>query len=147
MILTGLARVLGKRGLAGLYLEALMEMAWCKVLTVFVPFGRWAHRQGRFQSETLKDDRSAELPRIQAIRGAILRIARRAPWRSKCLDQALVMQRMLARRGLPSTTYYGMKRDASGNWIAHAWVRCGSIWAIGYQHGEEYTVVGAYARL
>ena len=141
------ARIFRNRRLAGLYLEALLEMAWCRVLTVFVPFGRWAHRQGRFQSETLWEDRAADLPRVRAIHVAILRIGRRTHWGSKCLDQALAMQRMLGRRGLPSTTYYGMIRDDAGKWTAHAWVRCGTVWAIGYQPGREYTVVGSYARV
>jgi hypothetical protein len=57
------------------------------------------------------------------------------------------MQRLLARRGLPTTLYYGMIRDEKDGWKAHAWVRCGGIWAIGYQHDREYTVVGTYAKI
>jgi hypothetical protein len=147
MNLATLVKIVRKRHLTGLYLEALVELALCKALTVFVPFGRWAHRQGRFQSETFHVDMSVELPRIQTLRGAILRLGRHLPWGSKCLDQALAMQRVLGRRNLPTTAYYGMIRDEAGQWTAHAWVRCGNVWAIGYHPGKEYTVVGCYARV
>jgi hypothetical protein len=142
-----LVKLVRKRHLTGMYLEAFVELSLCKALTVFVPFGRWAHRQGRYQSETLREDRKEDLPRILPLRGALLRLARRVPWKSKCLDQALAMQRMLGRRGLATTTYFGMIRDKTGKWTAHAWVRCGNIWAIGYQTDREYTVVGTYARI
>jgi hypothetical protein len=146
MNFTTVARIIRKRRLAGLYLEALAELILCKAMLALMPFGRWAHRQGRFQSESLKENRTGDLPRIGLMRDAVERLGRRMPWNSKCLDQALAIQRMLSRRGLSTTTYYGMIRDESGKWTAHAWVRCGNVWAIGYHPHREYTVVGCYAR-
>jgi hypothetical protein len=143
----GLAgRILRKRRLTGLYLEVLAELTLCKALIVWVPFGRWAHRQGRIQSETLREDRSGDLKGILRVQGAIRRLSRWLPWESRCLDQALAVQRLLGRRGLPTTAYYGLIRDEKGHWTAHAWVRCGNVWAIGYPGDKPYTVVGCYAR-
>jgi hypothetical protein len=125
----------------GLCLEASWALAASKLRTSFLPFRYWAWPHGRFQSETFPEPRAADLERIHRVRNVIKRLGRFTPWRSKCLDQALAVQRLLARRGMGSTMYYGMRRDG-GTWIAHAWVRCGDQRAIGYLPDADYTVVG-----
>ena len=88
-----------------------------------------------------------ESERIAILRRAILRVAGLVPWHSKCLDQALCAQGVLARRKISTTLYFGMIKDDTGKWLAHAWVRSGDQWVIGYQADKQYTVVGSYARI
>ncbi len=140
-------RIRRNQRLARYCVESLMELAVWKVLILCLPFRQWSRWSGRFQSETLKEDRQVERPRLSDIKRSIEVTARWVPWRSKCLDQALAAQGMLARRQLPSTIYYGMIKDGAGNWVAHAWVRCGDQWVIGYHPQKQYTVVGTYARI
>jgi hypothetical protein len=140
-----IARVLRHRRLWALSLEGLFALAASKLRVTLLPFRYWAWPRGRFQSESLRHPRAAELARITRIRHAVKLAGRVVPWRSKCLDQALATQRMLARRGLDSTLYYGMIRKPNREWAAHAWVRCGDQWAIGHHRDIAYAVVGTCA--
>src|SRR5438105_4652201 len=98
-------RALRNRRLLGYCLEGLWELALCKILILFFPFRDWSTRGGRFQSETLRVNMEAGKPLFRNVSRAVREVARVVPWHSKCLDQALAAQRMLARRGLASTIY------------------------------------------
>ena len=140
-------RILRNRHLLGYCAESLVELAAWKFLILCLPFRQWSRWSGRFQSETLKEERLAERKQLRAVRRSVEIVARIVPWRSKCLDQALAVQHMLARRNLSSTIYYGMIKDEAGKWLAHAWIRCGDQWVIGYHPLKQYTVVGAYGKV
>ena len=56
---------------------------------------------------------------------AISAVARRLPWRSDCLVQAMAAQNWLRRRGLQANFEIGAARDTSGQFAAHAWVKVG----------------------
>jgi hypothetical protein len=128
-------------------LESLWELTRFKLLILLRPFPRWSHRCGVFQCETLRQDVQAHESHIQSVRISLKWVARRVPWKSKCLDQALAAQHMLARRHLPTTLYLGMRKEENQCWGAHAWVRCGDRWVIGESPNVPYTVVGTYARM
>ena len=53
----------------------------------------------------------------------IERLARFVP-RASCLTQALALQWLLARAGLASELFVGVRQDAAGRFAAHAWVSC-----------------------
>jgi hypothetical protein len=124
--------------------ETFCELSLAKAMIVFLPFSYWKKYCGYFHCETLKVQ-VANKQMLQDISSAIKFIAKCLPRKSKCLDQALVAQRMLARRQLANTLYLGMVKNDQKEWLAHAWVRCGNDWVIGYQAGINYTVVGTYA--
>ena len=140
-------RILRNRDLLGYCVESLLELALWKALILCLPFRQWSRWSVRFQSETLKEDRLAERKQLRAMRRSVEIAARIVPWRSKCLDQALAAQHMLARRNFSSTIYYGMIKDEAGIWLAHAWIRCGDQWVIGYHPLKQYAVVGAYGKV
>ncbi len=52
----------------------------------------------------------------------VSRMARRVPWRSDCLVQALAGQRALKRAGIASQIVVGTARGADGAFEAHAWL-------------------------
>ena len=60
-------------------------------------------------------------PIVGAVASAVKSASRFVP-RATCLTQALVAERMLARRGRSSTLRIGVARDASGAFEAHAWL-------------------------
>lgn len=68
--------------------------------------------------------------------------ANNTPWESKCLVRALTAQRLLKKKGIPSTLYFGVgkKQDSM---VAHAWLRTGEIYVTG-GNGEEYAMVAKY---
>src|SRR6266849_5978722 len=101
--------------------ESAAELALCKLLTLCLPFRGWSRACGILHCETLRENMRLQQGRIRAIGHSLRWTAAVLPWRSKCLDQAMAAQRMLARRGLQSTIYYGMARDEGKKWLAHAW--------------------------
>ncbi|MCD6046681.1 MAG: hypothetical protein K0S08_328 [Gammaproteobacteria bacterium] len=125
-------------------LEAFWELSLAKAIIVFLPFHYWKKRCGHFQCETLKTY-PVSPQELKNISRSIKFVAKFLPWKSKCLDQALAAQHMLARRQLANTLYLGMIKNEQKAWLAHAWVRCGNDWVIGYQAGVNYTIVGTYA--
>jgi hypothetical protein len=58
---------------------------------------------------------------------AIPRVAARLPWRSDCFIQAMAAQRWLQRQGIASNLNIGTRKDAQGNFQAHAWLTCNGM--------------------
>ncbi len=75
----------------------------------------------------------------------VKRVAKRMPWQSKCLAQAMTAQRLLKGYGLKSTLYLGVGKDPddASKMVAHAWVRCGTVYICG-GNGEQYAVVSRF---
>ncbi|NLG50448.1 MAG: lasso peptide biosynthesis B2 protein [Chloroflexi bacterium] len=48
-----------------------------------------------------------------------------------CLTQALTGQILLQRRGYPAQVEIGVAKDESGQFMAHAWLRCDGVVLIG----------------
>lgn len=131
-----------------LVLESFGQLVICKCEIIFLKQSRWVRRCGHFQYETLREPLPpADLSRVLAVRQALVWTARRVPFRSVCLDQALAAQRMLTARSVSSTLYLGLLKNEQGAWTAHAWLRAGRQWVVGYQPNRHYTVVGAYSWL
>lgn len=128
-------------------LENLVDLFICRFQIFFVPYEKWRPDYCVFQCETLRDEPFGYRSVVADVRRSVLCVARWVPWRSKCLDQALAAQRMLNRRGFSTTLYLGMARDESDAWVAHAWVRCGKAWVVGYQSDQTYAVVATYAKM
>ncbi len=126
-------------------LEALWYLTWCKCQVVFKPFASYAKHYGHAHCETLRVDCLNNQALIHAIRLSLRVVPICLPWHSKCLDQAMAAQKMLARRGFATTLYFGIMHDANKTLLAHAWLRCGSKWVIGYQPFQHYSIVGTYA--
>lgn len=130
-----------------LRLEALYLLSISKFLIVLVPFPRWSKLLGQFGLETLKDDAFDQRDILMAVERAVLFSSRLVPWPSKCLDKAITCQRLLNTRGISTTLYLGMKKTEDSKWTAHAWVRSGNRYVIGYEPGMNHTVVGTYSTL
>ncbi|OGT32040.1 MAG: hypothetical protein A3E87_10870 [Gammaproteobacteria bacterium RIFCSPHIGHO2_12_FULL_35_23] len=139
------SRFYSKRALLSYALESLLILTLCKIIVICIPFKYWSAKCGKFQCETLRDNVLAYQQTIVNIQRSVKWGARHVPWSSKCLDRALTVQWMLARRKLSSTIYFGMTKNNTKEWLAHAWVRCGDQWMIGYQPKANYTIVGTYA--
>lgn len=73
---------------------------------------------------------------------AVNHVCNKTKWESKCLVRALTAQKLLKKKGIPSTLYLGCGMK-DGNMVAHAWLRCGSMCVTGGT-GEEYTMVDKF---
>lgn len=128
-------------------IESLIELTFCKALIVTLPFRFWSRICGTAHCETLREEVPISREVLRRIEFSVEWASRWVPWPSRCLDRALATQRMLARRRLPTTIYFGMLKKDLCEWTAHAWVRCGDRWVMGYQGNQKYTVVGTFARI
>lgn len=73
---------------------------------------------------------------------AIGAMGARVPWRSDCLVQALAGQRWLARLGIASDLFVGVKPPAAANLDAHAWLKVGDEVVIGGETAAYSPLVG-----
>jgi hypothetical protein len=109
-----------RRGEAGLLAEAALCLAVARAATLILPF-RWlaasmsAARPARPLSP---EQRVAAIGRVTE---AVGRAARHVPFRAVCLQQAIVAQYMLRRRGIETSVQFGARFEGD-ELEAHAWV-------------------------
>lgn len=91
----------------------------------------------------LQDRRTARLQDF-TIAKVVNGLATRTPWKSTCLVKALAASKMLSKRHIPHSIHFGMKKNDSGNYEAHAWVSAGGRVLIGGENVEEFKEVGRF---
>ena len=67
-------------------------------------------------------------------------------WESQCLVKAIAAMKMLERRQIESTIYFGTAKDENGKMIAHAWLRSGSFYITGAEVMERFVTVSKFAK-
>lgn len=101
-----------------------------------VPFGTIARR---VQSELLWRASDAETQAAaRRVRWAISAAVRRIPWTVPCLAQALAGNRLLARRGVPSELWLGVRPAQGRSLDAHAWLVADGQILTGAASEEEF---------
>lgn len=137
----------------GLAFEAFAELARARLLTL-LPARIYTAQLGVMCDAEAVDqpdgtaDPDAEW--AEEIGRVVERVARSAPFRALCLQQAIAVRRMLARRGLRATVLLGVSRMAADraeprNGIAaHAWVKVGARVINGDSNLANYTVVARF---
>ena len=101
---------------------------------------------GNLGEETSQDAMENDAIRdVYFVSDKVARVAKRVPWESQCLVQAMVAQRLLRGYGLNSTLYLGVGRaaDEGNKMVAHAWVRCGPYYVCG-GNGHTYARVATF---
>lgn len=137
--MTARLRTLSAREVA-LLCEALLALAMASFAVAFLPFGLLA-RTARKPRRAIRHEGASEA--IDAVRWAIAVIARRVPWRAKCLEQAFAAQWMLRRRNVSAVIHYGAARP-EGTLIAHAWVRAGPIDVVGHRGRDGFVEIARF---
>lgn len=126
--------------------ETLYYLVKAKFCVSFCRFESYLRHEGRWMCESLKDP-SPDEPQAKRLAYAIQKIALYLPWQSVCLDKAIALQRMLKKRKISHTVYFGMRRKEQGEWQAHAWVRVASHDVIGNYQLDSYAIVAMCAIL
>jgi len=142
MSLSTIRRLSGAEWL--LLAEAAVTLAAARVAVLFVPFRTLARRLGTPMRETPETPGDADRATLRRVAWAIDAIGRRAPWRCKCLERAFAANRMLHRRGLASTLYFGIARR-DGGVAAHAWVRSGDYYVTGGSERAHFHILSTFA--
>ena len=119
--------------------EAIAYLALARVAVRVLPFRRLAPRLGVAHAETPAEP--GPHPASRRVAWALSAAARRAPWRTECLEQAIAAKAMLRRRGIASTLYLGVAREVA----PHAWLRVGDVNVTGGSDVARYAVVASFA--
>ena len=119
--------------------EATAMLGLASLAIACVPFRRVATLARAPQTPPA----GAEPHTIRPVRWAVAAMARRVPWRAKCLEQAFAAQWMLRRRAVAAVIHYGVAR--SGDELkAHAWVRAGGTDVIGCENSGDFAEVARF---
>jgi hypothetical protein len=124
--------------------EAVVTLAVARVAILIVPFRKLAPRLGTPMRESPATTNETDRARLRQVAWAIGAISRRAPWRCKCLEQAFAANRMLRRRNIVSTLYFGIARPG-GEVTAHAWVRSGDYYVTGGAERAHFQILSTFA--
>jgi hypothetical protein len=124
---------------AGGWLVAARLAVW------FIPFKRLATGLGQVMAESPVDNTDAQRAAAAPIGWAVQGLATRLPWMRQCLVQSIAATWMLQRRHIPSTLYFGLDTDSTGEFKAHAWVRSGTQVLTGAKERHGLTVVATFA--
>src|SRR5262249_42668197 len=106
-----------------LLLEALVLLALARAAVLLLPFRCVARTLGKQEAVDIQEDSAEFDQKVRRIGYIVRRASKNVPWTSKCLDQAIAAKLMLARRGLRTTIYFGVRTDENGELTAHAWLR------------------------
>ncbi len=128
----------------GLLLEAAVWLAFSRLALLLVPFKQISPHLGTLQHESDRAVSSATEQTAERIGWAIRAIARRTPWESACLAQAISAKAMLRRRHITSTLYLGLGKDSSQKLQAHAWLRCGTEILTGKAGHERFSIISTF---
>lgn len=117
-----------------------------RLITCLYPFNKYAILLGDKYCETLYDDmRDPELLYwLKCCHKQFPKINKFMPWKSACLQQSIAAYLLLSKKKLPTTLYFGMKRNGT-KVTGHAWLRCGKFYITG-GNGNEYTLICSYAK-
>jgi hypothetical protein len=128
--------------------EAVFCLALARLSVLTVPFRRLSRRLGTHGRESSTEAHAAPTVRVLGeIVWSLQAASRRLPWRCACLEQGIAGKIMLRRRGIASTLYLGVAREAQAGSAAaaHAWLRSGHFVVTGAAGRERYTVVATFA--
>jgi hypothetical protein len=124
----------------------LLAQAWILLLVVEVglrmaPFQRVQAWAAGARRSTASLDPQQELAAIQRVQRMVDLAGRRHLYPMTCLRRALVLQRLLARRGISTELRFGAHKEA-GELSAHAWLE-----HAGLPIGEPQTITERFAPL
>lgn len=127
-----------------LFIEAIIFLAFARILKG-MPFNKIAPSLGEEMAETTFIANDSKKKIIAKISDAIEIMSRNTLWESMCLVQAIAAMKMLRRRQIESTIYFGTARDKSGKFVAHAWLRSGPYYITGAEVMDQFVVVKKFA--
>ena len=128
-----------------MFFLALYYSAFARYLTFFYSIKQFSKFLGEHNTET-PENHIVELDEILGIiRKSVRRGAKYTPWRTKCMEEAIIAKFLLKKLKLQSTIYFGVSKNNNKEMIAHAWLRCGDIIITGYKGVKKFTKVASFS--
>jgi len=123
-----------------LFAEAVFTAAYVKVTLLFLPFRKVANWLGTVKNKPAHNSIPKELNLIKKISFAVKLCDRYTPWPTECYTRSLTAKIMLKRRKLPSTLYFGFRKDEKNSLSGHAWLQCSGVTVTGFCDFSQYQV-------
>jgi len=127
------------------FIKAYIYTGIARGFILFVSFNKLRKRMGKQKIESAEEVDIDIYKIARRIGWVVIEASKYTPWKSKCLVQALVVQRMLKNKGISTTIYLGVKKSEDKSMVAHAWIRCGTYVVTGGINKHEYTVVAKFS--
>jgi hypothetical protein len=128
-----------------LLVEAFLLLGWARILKG-KSFKKIAPSLGDYMVETSFKMEESSKKILKNISDAVTIMSRNTTWESMCLVQAIAAMKMLERRNIESTIYFGTSKDKTGKLIAHAWLRSGPFYITGADGMNQFVVVSKFAK-
>ena len=111
-----------------------------------MPFSKVTPSLGEPMKETSYSIYGSNRQLLIQVSRAVNIMSRYTFWESQCLVKAIAAIKMLERRQIESTIYFGTAKDENGKLMAHAWLRSGPFYLTGAEVMEEFVIVRKFAR-
>lgn len=126
--------------------EAAFFLAWARLKVRFFSFKVLAAKLGHLSKVSpiiVKD-----LTAATQVKRAIQRTHTKLPWENVCLPQAIAAMRMLTRRKIPASLYFGVITEhKTDSMKAHAWVQVGDFFITGKKGSQKYATVAVFSNI
>jgi hypothetical protein len=125
-----------------LFFEAFITGFKIRIKILFCRFSKYSSDFGKASQYSINiNDDDIHISREIVI--SIKRASNISPFRYKCMEQALTAKKMLFRRGIVSTVFFGVNKPGE-KMSAHAWLKAGEMFVIGEKNHELFTIVAFY---
>jgi hypothetical protein len=125
-----------------LFFEAYFYSFYFSAKVLFQPFKKYSKILGT-KNSIVPIETPIDQELLLTISRAIKRAAKYSLWRCKCLEQSLIAKKMLSKRDIESTIYFGVRKP-DDKLEAHAWVKVGEAFVVGQKQHHTFTVVALY---
>lgn len=125
--------------------EAWLLLGISRLLIRCMNFKTIAPMLGKANKETGCSNEGVDVAKAVEVAKAIAAMSRFTFWESRCLAQACAARMMLKRRNQATTVYLGVAKNDRNELVAHAWLRCGTMYVTGGNGEAKYTVTGTFA--
>ena len=94
------------------------------------------------QGRVMKSAASLDIALVGSAEWIVPRVARRMPFRSDCLVQAMAAQDLLVHFGLSSRIVIGVEGGGEKPFSSHAWLECGDSVVVGGEVDQFNPILG-----
>lgn len=127
-----------------LLIRVFLLLCLAGAANLILPFKVYAKFLGEINSESTRNPQGVNWEYVEKVAQSVKNVSLASPFNFKCLVQATAGKVFIAKKGIESTIYFGVKRDESQTMKAHAWLRVGSKIVLGGEVADEYNVVSTF---
>ena len=126
-----------------LFFEAWRISFFTRWMLILFPFKKYSKKLGE-RGKIALNQQEVDPQFLLEVAHAIKRGVKYSLWRNKCLEQAITAKKMLKKRNINSTIYFGVRKPED-KLEAHAWLKVGEVFVVGQKGYQSFTIVAWYS--